>query len=262
MAQSLPKTISVSSLDLGLYNEIKSLTEAINEPKQASADTNYTVKLSRNTKGAIEKINYYNLNGTLEKSALYNGSDLAKVKVYEKSYSYVEEEWQENKLTSENYFDVNDNLLYKVKYEYSQNKVVKVTKESGDDIFSVSYTYDEFGRVNGRTIVENGTTIAVQKYKYDVIDRITSYEDNTKKLFVWKMSANGELLSYSVVDRNDNERVINNKFDENGYNSTEISLNNIKRNVSDLKYADNIVLKRPYASEDDLILVRSLYAKK
>lgn len=262
MAQSLQQTLNTNSLNLELYSQIKNLAETVYEPKQETSKTVYSIRISRNEKGIIERINYYTPEGILVKSGLYSGSELNKTKFFQKSYSYVNEDWDGFTLSGRKYYDSNDNLLYSVNYEYTKGKVTKISKVENGNEFTINYSYDEFGRVNKRIVIENGDVIAEHKYKYDVIDRITSYEDNSKKLCVWKMSAVNELLSYSVIDKNGNERIINNNFDEDGYKGSEISINNIKRTVCDPKFADNIVLKKPNATEDDLILVQSLYAKK
>ena len=260
MALSLNSNNTANTLNLALYNEIRTLTEEVNSNN--NVDLNYTAKICRNKKGNIERINYYNKYNKLVKSANYFCSELTNVKTFQKEYAYVEEIWEENKLAGREYRDENDNVLYSVAFEYSKSKITKITQTVGENTFAVEYTYDSYDRVNSRTIYENGQKISTQEFTLDVIDRVISYKDENKKIFVWQMSTVNEIEAYSIVDKNGVERVVKNTFEENEYVGTEITIGNIKRNVIDVKFTDNVIFKKPSATEDDLTMVKALFSNK
>ena len=54
-----------------------------------------------------------------------------------------------------------------------------------------------------------------------------------------------------------NEISVINHFNADGYKKTDISLNGHTISITDRSYVDNIMLKKPYTSEDDLDLIIS-----
>ena len=112
-------------------------------------------------------------------------------------------------------------------------------------------------RVNSRIIKVNKNTVAEQRYRYDILDRIVEYKDENQTINVLKLNPKNELLSYTITDRNGNTISIINKYMCSDYIGTEIDLNGHKTTVNDKSYVDNVMLKKPYTSEDDLDLVIS-----
>lgn len=63
------------------------------------------------------------------------------------------------------------------------------------------------------------------------------------------------MISYVITDRMGNDITIENLFTERGYAYTNITLNGHSSTVKDTSYVDNVMLKKPYTSEDDLDLI-------
>ena len=106
-----------------------------------------------------------------------------------------------------------------------------------------------------RKLYKNSEHINEQHYKYDILDRIIEYQDDNQHIVVNKISLNNELLSYVIIDRMGNKIVVENLYSSSTYAETKISLNGHSTTIKDTSYVDNIMLKRPYANENDLDLI-------
>ena len=69
---------------------------------------------------------------------------------------------------------------------------------------------------------------------------------------VHKVNPKNELVSYTITDVIGNRIIINNKFMCSDYIGTDIELNDHKTSIKDISYVNNIMLKKPYATEEDL----------
>ena len=65
------------------------------------------------------------------------------------------------------------------------------------------------------------------------------------------------LISYSITDKMGNETVVTNNFMQEIYLNTTLVSNGQTNTIKDVSYVDNVMLKKPKASEDDLDLILS-----
>ena len=153
-------------------------------------------------------------------------------------------------------FQTNGYLSYSLEYDYNRkNQLVSICKKrSGTELLAL-YKYDDLNRIVCRKLYKNSEHINEQHYKYDILDRIIEYQDDNQHIVVNKISLNNELLSYVIIDRMGNKIVVENLYSSSTYKETNISLNGHSTTIKDTSYVDNIMLKRPYANENDLDLI-------
>ena len=75
-----------------------------------------------------------------------------------------------------------------------------------------------------------------------------------------KIGQNNELISYTITDRIGNVINVENHFADCGYICTSLKVNGHSTSVNDASYVDNVMLKKPFATEDDLdIIISNLF---
>lgn len=215
------------------------------------------VRIVEGRNGIVEHVDYYFASGELVKQIYYAASSISHIKHFRDNILYQEEHYSDEKLVSRGTFDKSGNLICGVAYEYNrQGNIIRIKKSQGGSTYSFSYGYDELMRVNARSISHNSKNIFNQKYHFDILDRVVEYEDDCQKISVDKMTPKGELISYKIIDKIGNNNIsIENNLVENYYIDTEITLNGHKAKKVSRSYMDNIYLKRPYTTEEDIDLV-------
>lgn len=216
------------------------------------------IKIRRNQSEQIESVEYYE-NEELVKSVIYKASSVIANRYFKYGYLYLEEEFSSYpKISSKSYYKKDGNLSFRIEYEYNrQNKIIGIKKLKNNTEYLVKYGYDELERINSRKIYVNLDLICEQKYRYDILDRVVGYRDASQTISINQISAQGELISYKIIDRIGNEIIVNNLFSKSGYSCTKVTVNGYSSNVRDESYVDNIMLKKPYTTEDDLDLIIS-----
>lgn len=223
----------------------------------------FGVKLVKNDIGELEYSAYYSDSGELIKQVYYEGSSVSLIKHFRNKKLYYSENYKESKLYRKTTYDKNGNIFAITVFEYNrQNQIKSIRKSMQSNRFTVEYGYDDLKRVNSRKILVNNEVISEQEYKYDILDRIVEYKDNSQKINVYKISPNNKLIKYTITDSSGNEINIINKYLCSDYIGTDIELNGHKTSVKDLTYTDNVMLKKPFTSEDDLDFAVSSILKK
>ena len=219
------------------------------------------IQVVKNVNGKIEYVCYYSDTNELLKKVFYEGTAIICIENYRNQKLVSKEEFKESKLVSKHIYG----RLGEKRYEYSynrQNRIDRIQKIYNNNVYKVAYTYDELGRVNGRKFYYNSELIDDQKFRFDILDRIVEYKDNNQRIIINKLGNNNELIYYTITDKMGNEISVVNFFNGNEYQKTEITLNLHTITVKDTSYVDNVMLKKPYTSEDDLDLVISnLFSK-
>ena len=216
------------------------------------------IDINRDSFGRINSISYYTDDKDLVKTDFYSGSTISKTNQYRRGSLYSSCEYKDNLLISKNIYKKDGTISCLYEYEYNKdNKVNRIHKKTKDKDIVVGYKYDTFNRITERNISVDNETVTKQKYKYDILDRVVEYEDSSQKIQVDKISEKNELLSYTITDKMNNIIKIENHFADCGYICTRIIVNGHSSSVNDKSYADNIMLKRPYTTEDDLDLIIS-----
>ena len=192
------------------------------------------------------------------KRVIYNGSSIVAIQHYRNNSLYITEDYKDNLIVTKKIYDKLGKVISKIYYEYDrQNNLTGICKLQDFSQYRIQYGYDELQRVNSRKIWINTEVVEEQKYKYDILDRIIEYSDLNQSILVKKISENNDLLAYTITDKIGNEISITNHLIAGEYIKTEILLNGHSMEIKDYSYLDNIMLKKPYISEDDLELVIS-----
>ncbi|MBR1776909.1 hypothetical protein IJ750_07550 [bacterium] len=254
----------VTDLCIIIPTELKQykIGEEIQEQDIKTSCAKNNVLIKRNDNGLVEQVEYFDENGELEKSLTYKGASVSKETVYKNGKIRVEKEFSENKLTSKKVFRNNGETLYENNYRYDSNNLVFISKKEKDIECAVIYIYDELDRIISRKIYKNREIISEQFYKYDISGKILGYRDRNQTVEVCRRNQKNELLCYKIKDIKGNEILIKNIFDGFAYLKTEIVLNGNCATVMNRDYVDNIVLKKPCATDDDLDLVISKLENK
>ena len=214
---------------------------------------NFGVKIVKDENGNVTGTAHYSASGELIKKIIYNGSSVASIEHYRNNRLFSTEKYDLGKLLKKVLYSANGEVLSTIGYKYNKNgQIVYIEKLSGNLKYSVEYGYDDLMRVNGRILKINNKTINEQFYKYDILDRIVEYSDCNQHIDVHKVNQNNELISYTITDAIGNKIIINNKYMCTEYIGTDIELNGHKTTLKDRSYVSNIMLKRPFTSEDDL----------
>ncbi len=246
-------------LELSSYEKFRDYVE----PKQdVEVKLLSGVEVNRDFRGRILSVNHYAPNKELMKQVFYQGMNVSNINYYSHDRLCAKEEYQDEKLISKTVYNKNGVAAYTIKYDYVREKLTCISKITGKNEIVIKYLYDELDRIITRKIFVDLQLISQQEYSYDVLDRITEYRDENQEIFVKNISTKNELLSYSITDKIGNEILIENHFTEYGYQNTVVTLNGHSITVSDTSYVDNIMLKKPYASDEDLDLIISSLMKQ
>lgn len=213
----------------------------------------FGVKLIKNADGELEYAAYFSDTGELLKKIYYEGSSVSCIKHYRNNILYSDEYYEKGLLLKKIKYDNSGSITSTSKFFYNKSdKIISIQKSVDNNRYEVKYGYDELERVNSRTISVNSKEITKQEYRYDILDRIVEYTDNTQTIKVTKINKDSELISYTIEDKAGNIININNKYLCSKYIGTEMDLNGHKTTITDKSYTDNVMLKKPYTKEEDL----------
>jgi len=211
------------------------------------------VEFIKNPEGQIIEVIYYSDTGGILKKVCYSGSSVCLIEYYKQERVRAQEYYDNGRIIRKCFYNKSAQIDCKIDYEYNrQGLIISIRKQNNSGLYEVNYGYDELKRINTRIIKYNKRVISSQKYRYDIIDRITEYEDENQKIIVHKMNPENALIRYSIFDRARNMLQIFNKFINNKYIDTEVDLNGHKTTVIEPDYTDSIFLKKPSASEFDI----------
>lgn len=254
-------SISIPS-ELKQFEKIVKVISSNDETEEFSKN-DFGVKLIKNDEGQVSEALYYSNTGDLLKKIFYSGSSIYRIEYYRDNKMRVLESYTMGKLLNKCIYDKFGQLYCTFNYEYHQKDLItSIKKIVKDKHYKVEYEYDDCNRINCRILILNSQILDTQKFKYDVIDRIIEYKDNNQEIKVEKINTNNELIKYTISDIIGNKIEIWNKFLCSDYVGTEIELNGHKTSIKDRSYVDNVMLKRPYATEDDLDLAMSCILDK
>ena len=214
------------------------------------------VVINRDTQGCISSVKYYTRDRELLKEIFYKDDSINKIDFYRGNVLYSTEAYKNGLLALKFVFRNNGYLANTYEYDYDKKgKIISICKKCDEREIAVVYKYDELERIAARKLYLNSEKILEQHYRYDILDRIKEYSDDNQQIIVNKVSRKNELLSYVIIDRMGNKVTVENHFTIHGYTNTEIIVNGHSTTVKDTSYVDNIMLKKPYATEDDLDLI-------
>ncbi len=222
-----------------------------NEPEVLRTD--FGVKVVKDKDGNPTHAEYYSDNGDLLKKIFYKGSAISTIEHYRNSVLYSQEEYRSGLLYREMTYSCYGDIISNIKYCYNnKDKITSIRKTIKDNVYDVEYGYDDLMRVNSRILKYNNEIIEEQKYRYDILDRIVEYQDRNQIINVHKINQNNDMISYTITDKAGNTISVINKFLCTEYIGTELDLNGHKTTVHDKCYIDNILLKKPTTTKDDL----------
>ena len=242
--------------ELQQYTKVASIID--NEIPHDDVSPDFGVKLIKDEHGNLTHAAYYSDTGELLKKIFYNGSIVSSIEHYRYNALYSQEKYHDGKITKKTMYNRYKKPTCLISYEYNRkDQITAIRKLADSSRYEVEYGYDELMRVNSRIIKVNNDVVAEQRYRFDILDRIVEYKDENQTIKVLKLNPKNELLSYTITDKLGNTISVINKYMCSEYIGTEIELNGHKTTVSDKSYVDNVMLKKPFTSEDDLDLVVS-----
>ena len=197
------------------------------------------VEVVRNNEGKIFSLKFYSPDKDLVKSLCYEGAQITQVNYYRQNLLYCSDKYNDSLLLEKTVYRKNGVVAYIINYEYNKEKrLVRICKKTLNREFLVGYKYDTFGRIIEKNISFNGKQIKVDK-----------------------INQNNELISYRITDKIGNVIGVENHFADCGYICTTLVVNGHSTTVNDTSYVDNVMLKKPYAKEEDLdIIISNLFA--
>ena len=232
-------------------------------PDNAEENLNFSsdIEVVRNSNGKISSLKLYSPDKELIKTLCYENSKIVLVNHFRQNLLYSSDRYNNELLIEKNVYRRNGALAYTINYEYNREKRLnRICKKALNRELLVGYRYDSFGRIIEKNISFNGKQRTKQEYSYDVLDRIVEYKDTKQKILVNKISQNNELISYTITDRINNVISVENHFADCGYICTTLVVNGHSTTVNDTSYVDNVMLKKPFATEDDLdIIISNLF---
>lgn len=218
---------------------------------------NSLVVEKRDFSGKIKSINYYNSDNEIEKQVYYDGNSISLIRYYSNGKLKYIEDFDNDILKSKSFYNKNGIRLYTISYKYSEfGNITSIKKSIKGREICLSFSYDQLNRITERTIYLDSKKISTQNYSYDVLNRIISYKDDNQEIYVKKYE-NDILISYSITDKMGIETVVTNNFIQEIYINTTLVSNGQKNTIKDVSYVDNVMLKKPKASEDDIDLILS-----
>ena len=219
------------------------------------------IEVIRGNDGKISSLKLYSPDKELIKTLCYENSKFVLVNHFRQNLLYSSDRYNNELLIEKSVYRRNGALAYTINYEYNREKRLnRICKKTLNIELLVGYRYDSFGRIIEKNISFNGKQRTKQEYRYDVLDRIVEYKDSKQKILVNKISQNNELISYTITDRINNVISVENHFADCGYICTTLVVNGHSTTVNDTSYVDNVMLKKPFATEDDLdIIISNLF---
>lgn len=241
-------------LELSAFRKVQKNVHSVYD--EIECDLSPSFKVCKSEKGAIEAIEYACADNVTKK-IFYNGSTVIKTEYYKFGELYLIEEFKDEKIAKKLKYNASK-LASETSYRYdNRGKLTKIIKQIGNEEFYINFGYDDIGRINSKKIYYNSQLVYDQFYKFDILDRISEYKDLNQHIKIHKMDRNNKLVSYTIIDKNENTIQITNYFNASYYNFTEIELNGHKTTLKDVSYVDNVMLKKPRADEDDIDLIIS-----
>ena len=232
-------------------------------PDNAEENLNFSsdIEVVRDSNGKISSLKLYSPDKELIKTLCYENSKIVLVNHFRQNLLYSSDRYNNELLIEKSVYRRNGALAYTINYEYNREKRLnRICKKALNRELLVGYRYDSFGRIIEKNISFNGKQRTKQEYSYDVLDRIVEYKDTKQKILVNKISQNNELISYTITDRINNVISVENHFADCGYICTTLVVNGHSTTVNDTSYVDNVMLKKPFATEDDLdIIISNLF---
>lgn len=247
--------------DLAAYYHITNVIN--NADREDYLDFTSQLSIKRDDRGRIVSVRYYSPDGDIAKESFYTGNIITKINYYRRKCLYKTEEYKDGLLSLKFLFKPGGHFAYSIEYEYNwKNLITAIHKKYSGKTISAEYKYDDIDRIVNRTILQNGKRILEQSYRYDILNRIVEYKDSNQRIVVNKVSKKNELISYIITDKMGNNIEVENHYAGVGYAYTEIKLNGHCSTIKDTNYVDNIMLKKPYTSEDDLdLIIANLFRK-
>ena len=268
------RVITVLNKENHLLNYLKSIPEELISYRKIVENTaikdNSPLKLIsgaeiiKDCRGRIVSANFYSVDNELYKQIFFDGDDITAINYYKNEKLSYKEVFDKGYLTSKYIYKKNGSLAYEILYTYNNlHQIVSLCKRNESQEVAIKYSYDSIDRIVSREIFVNSIPISTQQYSYDALNRVVEYKDENQRIVVKSISQKNELLSYSITDKINNEIMIKNHFTDSGYVDTEFTLNGHSTTVKDINYVDNIMLKQPFTSEDDLdLIICGLYCSK
>ena len=216
---------------------------------------NSDVRVNRDSRGRILSIGYYSACGELEKLVFYSGMSITRINYYKGDRLCKVENFENEKVVNKIVYKRDGQIAFEIDYKFADENLIEINKNVNGSRFIIGYKYDDLDRIVKRSVFVNGEKRTVQEYSYDVLNRIKSYKDENQEIVVQNISTKNELISYVITDRIGNDINIENHFTECGYVSTDMVLNGHGITVSDTSYVDNVMLKKPNATDEDLDLI-------
>ncbi len=212
--------------------------------------------IERDAAGCVSTVKYFTPDRELAKVVCYKGSDISQINYYRNKVLYASEEYKEGHVYLKTIYRQNREIAYRYEYEYDKKgRIISISKKVGSrDILAV-YKYDDFGRIIRRKLYLNSEKVLEQQFGYDILDRITAYTDDNMRIVVKKFNKKNELISYVITDKIGNDIRIENDFIGENYRYSQVTINGYSSTIKDVSYMDNVMLKKPYTSEDDLDLI-------
>ena len=216
---------------------------------------NSDVRVNRDSRGRILSVGYYSAWGELEKLVFYSGMSITRINYYKGDRLCKVENFENEKVVNKIVYKKDGQIAFEIDYKFADENLIEINKNVNGSRFIIGYKYDDLDRIVKRSVFVNGEKRTVQEYSYDVLNRIKSYKDENQEIVVQNISTKNELISYTITDKIGNNINVENHFTECGYVSTDMVLNGHGITVSDTSYVDNVMLKKPNATDEDLDLI-------
>ena len=237
--------------ELKQFSKVVDLIEEDNSSENLFKD--FGVKTIKDSSGFVTGTAYYSDSGELIKKVLYKGAAVDHIEHYRNNVLYAKEKFDSGRLLRKTMYTPTGQECSVISYKYNNlEQIVCIHKMMNKVKYAVEYGYDDLSRVNRRVLLINNKVINDQNYRYDMLDRIIEYRDLNQTINVHKVNLNNELVCYTITDVIGNRIIINNKFMCSNYIGTDIELNEHKTSVNDISYVNNVMLKKPYTTEEDL----------
>lgn len=221
--------------------------------KPLNIDNDFGVRLIKDDKGKLICAAYYSDYGELIKKIFYDTYGIESIEHYRNNTLFSHERYDNGVIKKKSKYDKCGNVICSIMFKYDKDKqIISIAKIQNTKKYEVLYGYDELKRVNSRTINIDNKICAEQIYRYDILDRVVEYKDYNQTITVDKMNQKNELVCYVITDKRGNIIRITNKYLCSDYLGTEINLNGHATYIKDYSYTSNIILNKPFTSEEDL----------
>ena len=199
-----------------------------------------TISYTSKSKNFVKKVKY-NHDTSYQVQHLFNGNLLFCI------------DYKQEKMVKKTVYDKKGTVKSTTNYEYDNfDRLVNIQRLQNSEDIIIKYAYDDLDRIKSKIILRNYNIIDKQVFIYDFFNRVVEYNDSNKKITVKEFLNEDTLISYEIIDAMNKSIIINNKFNDDKYQYTNITIDSITKCVNDKKYLQNIMLEQPKATEDDL----------